>query len=42
MKAFILAVLALIIISFGMNFALENAGFSSAEVTADSNVRLGD
>jgi hypothetical protein len=42
MKAFIAAVLALIVISVGMNFALNNAGFSSADVTSDSNVRLGD
>ncbi len=42
MKAFILAIVALVVISVGMNFLLENAGFSSAEVTTDSNVRLGD
>ncbi len=42
MKAFIAALVALVVISFGMNYGLNNAGFSSANVTSDSNVRLGD
>lgn len=42
MKAFIAAIVALGIIAFGMNFALSNAGFSSADMTSDSNVRLGN
>ncbi|EEB83778.1 hypothetical protein [Roseobacter sp. GAI101] len=42
MKAFLGAVLALIVICVGANLALTNAGFSSADMTSDSNVRLGD
>jgi hypothetical protein len=42
MKAFLGAVVALFVIAFGMNFALSNAGFSSADMTSDRNVRLGN
>jgi len=42
MKAFLGAVLAMVVIAVGANFALNNAGFSSADMTSDSNVRLGD
>ena len=43
MKAFITAIVALVILAAGMNFALDNAGFSAAEQTSsDRNVRLGD
>ena len=42
MKAFLVANVALIIIAVGVNLALDNAGFSSANMTSDSNVRLGD
>lgn len=42
MKAFITAILAMIVISTGSNLVLTNAGFSAAEMTSDSNVRLGD
>ncbi len=42
MKAFLMAVLALVVISVGANFALNNAGLSSADMTSNSNVRLGD
>tara|TARA_R110002167_G_scaffold366284_2_gene594474 strand:+ start:198975 stop:199106 length:132 start_codon:yes stop_codon:yes gene_type:complete len=43
MKSFLLAVLALIVISFGANLALTNGGFSSANAgTSEANVRLPD
>ena len=42
MKAFVVAVIALVAISVGSNMILRNAGFSAAEQNADSNVRLGD
>jgi uncharacterized protein YxeA len=42
MKAFLVAILALVVITVGANFILENAGFSSADVTSDRNVRLGN
>jgi hypothetical protein len=42
MKAFLMAVVALIVISAAANFALNNAGFSSAGMTSNSNVRLSD
>lgn len=42
MKAFLAAILALVVITVGANFILENAGFSSADGASDRNVRLGD
>ena len=42
MKAFLAAVIAMIVISFGADFALSNAGFSASEVFKSDNVRLGD
>ena len=42
MKAFLIAILALVVITVGANIALENAGFSMANRTSDSNVRLGN
>ena len=42
MKAFLAAIVALVVITVGANFVLENAGFSSARTASDSNVRLGN
>lgn len=42
MKAFIAAVVALAVISFGMWYALNNVDYSATEMTSKSNVRLGD
>lgn len=40
MKAFILALIAAVIITVGANFALKEAGFSAKETTTSPNVRL--
>ena len=43
MKSFILAILALVVISVGANQILMNSGFSSADAgTSHANVRLSD
>lgn len=43
MKAFILALVALVVISVGANQILGSMGFSSADVgTSPANVRLSD
>lgn len=43
MKAFLLAVIAVVVITFGSNLILEQIGFSAADVTTSSdNVRLSD
>jgi hypothetical protein len=41
MKAMLLAFAAIIVIAVGSNQALEHMGFSSAEQTSSSSVRLG-
>ena len=40
MKAFLCACLAIVVIGVGMHFALDNAGFSSAEQRSGQGVRL--
>lgn len=42
MKAFVLALVALVVIAVGANQILMRAGFSIAEETSSANVRLGD
>lgn len=43
MKSFILAILALVVITVGANQILMNSGFSSASAgTSHANVRLAD
>ena len=42
MKAFLAAVVAMVIISIGASFGLQEAGFSAAEVYQSDSVRLGD
>lgn len=42
MKAFLLAMVALAAITVGADMALDEAGFSSAEVYRTENVRLGE
>ncbi|MDG1862634.1 MAG: hypothetical protein P8J02_05365 [Yoonia sp.] len=43
MKSFLLAILALVVISVGANQILMNSGFSSADAgTSHENVRLSD
>ncbi len=42
MKAFLAAVAALALISVGASFALQEAGFSAAEVYQSDSVRLSD
>jgi len=42
MKAMLLAFAAIIVISVGANQALEHMGFSSADQTTSSSVRLGE
>ncbi|MFT6675518.1 MAG: hypothetical protein ACJAVM_001710 [Sulfitobacter sp.] len=41
MKAMFTSFAAIILIAVGANFALENAGFSSQDVNAGADVRLG-
>ena len=41
MKAFLLAIVATAALTVGADFALNEAGFSSAEVFRTENVRLG-
>lgn len=40
MKAMLLAFAAIVVISIGANFALQEAGFSSADQTSGNAVRL--
>lgn len=40
MKAFVAAIIALIAITIGADFALDRAGFSAGEVYKKSDVRL--
>lgn len=42
MKAFLFALVALVVISVGADFALDEAGFSAAETYKTPNVRLGN
>ncbi len=42
MKAFIAAVVAMVVIAVGADMALDRIGFSSAEVYSKENVRLGE
>ncbi|KMK65745.1 hypothetical protein [Puniceibacterium sp. IMCC21224] len=42
MKAMILGIGAMIVIAIGANLALDEIGFSQADVSASPNVRLGD
>ncbi|MES0812183.1 hypothetical protein ABLO27_22030 [Roseibium sp. SCPC15] len=42
MKAMLLAFVAIAVIAIGANQVLEHLGFSSAEQTSSSSVRLGD
>lgn len=42
MKAMLLAFAAIIVIAVGANQALEHMGFSSADMTTGSSVRLGE
>ncbi|MES0881102.1 hypothetical protein [Roseibium sp. SCP14] len=42
MKTMLLAFVAIAVIAIGANQALEHLGFSSAEQTSSSSVRLGD
>ena len=42
MKAFLAALVALIVISAGADYLLHEAGFSSERVFAGPDVRLGD
>lgn len=42
MKAFLLALVALVVITVGADYALNQAGFSSAEQYSSDDVRLGD
>lgn len=42
MKAFLAAVVALVVITVGANQVLMRAGFSIADETSSANVRLGD
>lgn len=40
MKAFLLAMVAMVVIAFGAEAALDRAGFASAERFSGANVRL--
>ncbi len=42
MKAFLVAVVAMVVIAVGADMALDRMGFSSAEVFSKPSVRLGD
>ena len=42
MKAFLAAVVAMVVITVGADMALDRLGFSSAEVYKTDNVRLGE
>ncbi|WP_297580470.1 hypothetical protein [Roseibium sp.] len=42
MKAMLLAFVAIVVIAIGANQTLEHMGFSSAEQTSSSSVRLGE
>ena len=42
MKAFLAAVVAMIVIAVGADMALDRMGFSTAEVYKTENVRLGE
>lgn len=42
MKAFLAALAVMAIMAVGADFALQNAGFSAAEVFQTESVRLGD
>jgi len=42
MKAFLSAIVALIVITIGADFVLDQAGFSAADVFQKDSVRLGE
>ena len=42
MKAFLAAMIALVVITIGADQLLQRAGYSSAEVYSRENVRLGE
>ncbi len=42
MKAFLAAILVLIVMAVGADFALKNAGFSAAEMFQSDSVRLSE